>query len=123
MPENGISPFGLLGAQILCGKVPEHRIQSRLGFLVQISRIPDGLDDVRMGLVHMGAECMLKVGNLLDRDLPQEVIDHRINHDHLMLHRHGSIPVLLEHLHDPFALGKPLLGVLIQIGAELGECL
>ena len=64
---------------------------------------------------------VLKIADLLHGDLGQEAVDHGIEDADLLRHLQRCVAVLLENLHDALALGKALLGVLVQIAAELSK--
>ena len=55
-------------------------------------------------------------GNIL-----QQVVDHRVNDGHLELYGDGGVAALLQDFNDASALLEPCLGVVVQVGAELGE--
>ena len=89
----------------------------------QILGIENILQDLRMLVTHVGEELFLIICDLCSRDIHQVALGDCINDAHLKLDRNRGIAILLEHLHDALTHGKALLGIGIQVGAELGECL
>ena len=44
-----------------------------------------------------------------------------VEDSYLLFYRNGITLALLQYLHDTFTLCQSLLGILIQVGSELGE--
>ena len=66
---------------------------------------------------------LLKFGNLVHGNGGQIALGNGIDDADLLGNLFGGVVLLLQHGHDAFAQGKPLLGIGIQVGAELGKAL
>ena len=53
--------------------------------------------------------------------LAQNAVYYGVEDRYLLFYRNGLALALLQYFHDTFTLCKSLLGILIQIGSELGE--
>ena len=89
----------------------------------KLARGADTLKHVKGVLVEVGIQSALVGPDILDCDVLQISVGDGVEDAHLMRHIDGRVAILLENLHDAFALIEAVARVLIEVGAELRKAL
>lgn len=76
---------------------------------------------IAVNAVHEGEQLLLELADLICRNIEQCARNNGIDDDNLLFDRNRAVLRLLEHLYDARALFQTLLGVRVQVGAELRE--
>ena len=90
------------------------------GLIAHCALLANLCQNIRIG-IQMCAQLALEVHNILNLDIIEHIIGNGINDCNLIFYCNRRGAVLLEHLHDAFALRQTALGVLIEVGTELCE--
>ena len=92
-------------------------------YVVDDLGIADGLCNIRVVCVQIVEQFVLEIADESDRNINQVLVYHGKDDDNLLFNRNRAVLRLLEHFYDACALIQTRLGVCVEVGAELRECL
>ena len=95
--------------------------QSGLDVVLELARGADGLRNIAIGAVDVLEQLLLERADQLYRNIEQLARNDGKDDDDLLFDRDRTVLRLLEHLDDTLALIEALLGIRVEVGAELRE--